>query len=143
VEHSKSKDLFAAIFETPLPKKRLYVQQVEERKFPIVCRHCEDAPCLAACLSGALYRDERGAVRRTREKCIGCWTCIMVCPYGVVARECRDGRWTSVKCDLCHDRDVPACAASCPTRAIVFAEPEEFAALRRRSFAAEVPGGGA
>lgn len=138
VEHSLSKDLFSAISETPLPKKRLYVHQVEERKFPILCRHCDDAPCLNACLSGALWRDERGAVRMKREKCIGCWTCIMVCPYGIIGREFREGRWISIGCDLCPDRDAPACVASCPTKALGFAEPEEFAALRRRTFAATV-----
>lgn len=135
VEHSRSKDVFSSLFESPLPKKRLYVQQVDGKTFPIFCRHCDDAPCMAACLSGALWRDERGAVRRKKEKCIGCWTCILVCPYGVIGREFRDGKWISVKCDLCDDRESPACVASCPTRALGWAEPEEFAAMRRRSFA--------
>jgi carbon-monoxide dehydrogenase iron sulfur subunit len=32
-----------------------------------------------------------------------------------------------LKCDLCPDRDVPACAASCPTGAITYLEGDEFA----------------
>jgi carbon-monoxide dehydrogenase iron sulfur subunit len=130
IEHSAAKDLFAAILERPLPQKRLFVEEGRGRAVPILCRHCEDAPCLNACISGALYRDERGAVRRRKEKCIGCWTCIMLCPYGVIGRQ-KEGRPIAVKCDLCDDRDSPACVDACPTKALVFAEAEEFAKGRR------------
>ncbi len=138
VEHSQSKTLFGALTETPLPRRRLFVETDGTSKVPVLCRHCEDAPCLNACLSGALWRDERGAVRRKKEKCIGCWTCIMVCPYGVIGRQLWEGRWLSVKCDLCDERKAPACVDSCPTKALIWAQPEEVSGLRRRGFAAEV-----
>jgi len=138
VEHSKAKDLYASFVESPTPKRRLFVEKADGRVFPVLCRHCDDAPCMNACLSGALWRDERGAVRRHKDKCIGCWTCIMACPYGVITRSQEAGKWLSVKCDLCDDRESPACVASCPTKALVWAQPEEFSALRRRGFAAQV-----
>ena len=76
VEHSKSKTLFGAISEHPVPKSRVYVQWVEpDGKVPLVCRHCEDAPCMYACISGAISRDENGVVITDTDKCIGCWTC--------------------------------------------------------------------
>lgn len=143
IEHSTSKNLFAAIFESPKPHRRLYVEQANGRPVPILCHHCEDAPCLNACISGAIYRDKArgGVVMQRGDKCIGCWTCIMVCPYGVIGRQ-GDGRRVAVKCDRCPDREVPACVASCPTKALVYAEVEEFAEGRRREAAAIASGGG-
>jgi len=124
VEHSKGKSLFAAVEETPVPRYRLYVEQGDGKKIPLTCRHREDAPCLQACISGALYRDERGMVMQHDERCVGCWTCLMVCPFGVVGRQ-KEKR-IAVKCDRCPDREVPACVGACPTHALVHAEEEAF-----------------
>ena len=54
------------------------------------------------------------------EKCAGCWTCILACPYGVVKPEKERG--TIAKCDLCLGNGVPACVAHCPNEALVYAE---------------------
>ena len=139
VEHSQSKSLFAAIFESPRPAHRLYVEAALGKPVPILCRHCDDAPCLNACISGAIYRDPQraGVVMQRGDKCIGCWTCIMMCPYGVVGRQ-HDGRRIAIKCDRCPDRDTPACVASCPTKALEYKEVEAFAQERRAGFAAQV-----
>lgn len=133
VAHSESKNLFGALAETPAPRYRLYLEQGDGVKVPLTCRHCDPAPCLEACIAGALYRDERGAVRRWEERCVGCWTCLMVCPYGVVGRE--KERKLAVKCDLCHDLEIPACVQACPTKALVYAEAESFGAEIRKSAA--------
>jgi len=135
VAHSQSKDLFAAILERPRPYPRLFVEAADGRKVPVLCRHCDDAPCLNACIAGALYRDaETGAVRCDWDRCIGCWTCIMVCPYGVVQRQVELAK--AVKCDLCPGREVPACVESCPTGALIFAEVDAFGQEQRRAAAA-------
>lgn len=58
---------------------------------PIVCHHCADAPCVASCPEGALYFDE-GRVAVKQERCIGCRSCVLACPYGavdVVSQEAR------------------------------------------------------
>lgn len=136
VAHSRSQSLFAAITESPPPRYRLYVEQGLGLKVPLTCRHCDPAPCMEACIAGALYRDERGAVRRREGACVGCWTCLMVCPYGVVGRE--KERKVAVKCDLCPDREIPACVAACPTQALVYREAEGFAAQVRQHAAAVV-----
>jgi carbon-monoxide dehydrogenase iron sulfur subunit len=130
VQHSKDKNLFSAVLQSPPPKKRLFVEQAEGIKMPVICRHCEDAPCLRACISGCLYKDEKGFVRRRKERCIGCWTCIMVCPFGVITRD-KDAR-IAVKCDRCHKLDVPACVNACPTGALVLKDVDELSADKRK-----------
>lgn len=141
VQHSKEKALFSAVLQSPPPMKRLFVESTDEMRMPIICRHCEDAPCLRACISGCLYRDEKGFVRRKKERCIGCWTCMMMCPFGVITRD--KEKHIAVKCDRCHKLDVPACVNACPTGALVLADidavPKE---KRNRVILAETKGEG-
>lgn len=135
VEHSKSKSLFGAIGEHPAPKNRLWVEYLQpQHKVPVVCRHCEDAPCMYACISGAISRDAEGVVVTDTDKCIGCWTCVMVCPYGVIGRHLELGK--SYRCDRCGDRESPACVSACQTGALVYRTVEGFSAETRRSAAA-------
>lgn len=140
VEHSQSKNLFAAISEHPTPRRRLFVEWVAPAgKVPILCRHCTDAPCMHACISGAIHRTAEGVVITETDKCIGCWTCVMVCPYGVIGRHLQTQR--AYRCDRCPDREVPACVAACPTRALVYRTVEEFSAAVRQTAAAEMLAG--
>jgi carbon-monoxide dehydrogenase iron sulfur subunit len=140
VEHSVSKSLFSAIFETPIPRKRLYIEAAEGYNVPLLCRHCEDAPCVRACLTGALSQDAlTRVVSHDADKCIGCWMCTMVCPYGVIGR-LKEQR-VAVKCDRCPDRDEPACVISCPTRALVYAEEEIFSGTIRTKAASQLAEG--
>ncbi len=140
VQHSKEKELFSAVLQSPPPMNRLFVEATDDFRMPVICRHCEDAPCLRACISGCLYRDEKGFVRRKKERCIGCWTCMMVCPFGVVTRD--KEKHIAVKCDRCHKLDVPACVNSCPTGALVFAEIDDMPKEKRqRLIFAAVKGG--
>ena len=115
-----------AIFETPSPLSRVRVEDTgTENGFPIQCRHCEDAPCLDACPAKALYREPKGLVLLHDARCIGCWMCIMVCPFGA-PQPFRSFR-KMIKCDQCTGMDAPFCVESCPTRALVLVDPEEIA----------------
>lgn len=91
---------------------------------PVHCRHCEQAACAAACPSGALYRDPSGFVRRSELLCIGCHTCAIACPFGVIPDDLR--RHVAPKCDLCVDRvvagGIPRCVATCTAGALSFVE---------------------
>lgn len=129
VEHSKGKTFFTALLESPPPRKRLFVEAANGNKMPVVCRHCEDAPCLNACVGGSLYRDDEGFVQRREERCIGCWSCVMTCPFGVMTRNAVEG--VALKCDGCREREIPSCVTACPTRTLVLADMETLPREKR------------
>ncbi len=123
--HSQSKDLVKAFNREsprPLPSVR-----VEERKpvcFAMQCCQCNDPVCVYSCLTGALQRHpEAGTVTVDSEKCIGCWTCILACPFGGITPDACQGK--AVKCDLCAGKSMPACVMNCPNEALVYAESQE------------------
>jgi len=64
--------------------------------------------------------EETGLVMHDKEKCMGCWTCVMVCPYGALRMDV-SGKVVA-KCDLCMNQDTPACVANCPNAALVVKE---------------------
>lgn len=104
--------------------------------FPKSCLHCEDAPCVTVCPTGASYkRVEDGIVLVNETDCIGCGLCAWACPYG--AREMDPSEKVMKKCTLCVDRIYnenlppedrePACVRTCPAGARHFgdfADPE-------------------
>ncbi len=55
VEHSAAKNLLSSINEEPRPQYRVHVTSDGKSSLPLQCRNCEDAPCLTACLTGALH----------------------------------------------------------------------------------------
>jgi len=137
VEHSKTKSLYSALAERPQPKRRLYVEPAKTGlNIPILCRHCEDAPCMHACITGAISKTQAGVVITDQDRCIGCWTCVMVCPFGVIGRHLETQK--AYRCDRCPDREVPACVSACPTKALIYKEAEDFSRDRRVVVATEM-----
>jgi Fe-S-cluster-containing dehydrogenase component len=99
--------------------------------FPKSCLHCEDAPCVTVCPTGASYkRVEDGIVLVNESDCIGCGLCAWACPYG--ARELDQEEGVMKKCTLCVDRiynenlpevdRVPSCVRTCPSGARHFGD---------------------
>ena len=140
VAHSAGQSLYSALGETPAPKPRVYVEWVApDKSVPVLCRHCEEAPCMHACIAGAISRSQAGVVTTDQDQCIGCWTCVMVCPYGVIGRQLEAHK--AYRCDRCPDRDRPACVDACPTRALVFQSASDYSRNVRRAASFEMLGG--
>jgi len=120
--HSPSRDLIKVYLkEKPKPVSRVRMQARKPLSFAVQCRHCHEAPCVDACLTGALAIDvATGAVTHDSQKCIGCLTCIMVC--SAAALKIDPGRKVIAKCDLCGQTETPVCVEKCPNGALIYAE---------------------
>lgn len=128
--HSKSKDpVKAFLYEQPKPRNRVRVEGNRTLSIAINCRHCPTAKCVEGCISGAMTRNpETGVVTSNPEKCVGCRTCVSMCPFGAVTIEEGPTHPIAFKCDLCGDElgvpGNPSCVAACPNRALIYVESE-------------------
>jgi Fe-S-cluster-containing hydrogenase component 2 len=55
--------------------------------FQFTCRRCSDAPCINACPSEALEKDEREIISRATNLCISCKSCVVICPFGTIMND--------------------------------------------------------
>jgi len=121
--------------EVPLSVTRTYVKAVEVGTFPRVrrafqvtrCNQCDDAPCVAACPTGAMFQRPDGIVDFDKSVCIGCKACMAACPYDAIFINPEDH--SAEKCNICaHRIDVglePACVVVCPVEAILVGDLED------------------
>ena len=136
--HAGFRDIVEAILAGADLAPRVHVVAAGGKAVPVQCQHCEDAPCVAVCPSGALCRDEAsGTVRANVARCIGCKSCVVVCPFGAVEIAQKGGR--VFKCDVCEglvaEGEDPLCVAACPTHARTVATLEELSARKLRESA--------
>lgn len=128
--HSKSGDIVKAFkVEFPIPQNRVRVEGDTLLSLAVNCRHCEQPPCVDGCISGAMRKDPvTGVVTSDATKCVGCRTCVSLCPYGAVHIAPGEYRAVAYKCDLCGEAPgrpgQPSCVAACPNRALVYVESE-------------------
>jgi DMSO reductase iron-sulfur subunit len=106
----------------------LHVHGVEASHLSLACNHCASAPCIDACPSGAIGRDDAaGVVLIDEKKCIGCRYCAWACPYG--APQFDEDSGVMAKCDFCVERlrsgGRPACVVGCPTGALDWGEMDD------------------
>ena len=128
---SNGKTLLKAVQESPSPQPRVHVEGNNEVSLPLQCRHCLNAPCLNACLTGALIRDpETDLVIIREDRCIACWTCTMYCPYGVILPW--PERKVALKCDRCAYMENPVCVEVCPAHALELVELNAFEEMLTR-----------
>lgn len=104
-------------------------------KLPVMCQHCETAPCADVCPTGASFKRADGIVLVDRHLCIGCRYCMMACPYKArslvhesIFNQLPDtprGKGTVEACNLCVGRvdagKQPACVES-SAGAIIFGD---------------------
>ena len=101
-------------------RPRIRVEEQDGVSFAVSCRHCSEPLCVRGCITGALTVTD-GVASIDSARCVGCFTCILVCPYGAVAPT-EDG--AAQKCELCvrTAEGAPACVRGCPNGAIVYEE---------------------
>lgn len=98
--------------------------QIKYQFYRHSCQHCDSAPCVDVCPTGASYRDAAtGIVDVNPDRCVGCQYCIAACPYRV--RFIHPVTKTADKCDFCRKTNLsqgklPACVLACPTKALTF-----------------------
>jgi carbon-monoxide dehydrogenase iron sulfur subunit len=116
VEHSASAELESAIAEEFPPTRRVALAAGADGLEALRCEQCLEPLCAFACKSGALRRDPAtGRVMLDDARCVGCYMCLMVCPFGIRPDPARD---RVVRCDVCEGRATPACVEACPTGAL-------------------------
>jgi len=101
---------------------------------PASCRHCADAPCIKNCPESAIYKDTQFNITLVdRTRCIGCQTCLQVCPFGAPAFD-EMGKLTL--CNMCIDRLKQelktACEVACPAGAIKTGTDKEISIMQGR-----------
>ncbi|RXJ70155.1 4Fe-4S ferredoxin [Halarcobacter ebronensis] len=112
-----------------------------------ICNHCDNAPCVKVCPTGASMKMDDGTVQIDLNKCIGCEACVPACPYGsrYPIKESTPTYWetgkqtewekavqprfkvgTVSKCTFCVDRRrrglLPACVQTCAGGARIFGD---------------------
>jgi tetrathionate reductase subunit B len=89
-----------------------------------ICQHCDNAPCVTVCPTGASFQREDGIVLVDPDKCILCGACVTACPYA--ARQVNLLLKTIDKCTFCAHRVdrglLPACVETCPAHVRIFGD---------------------
>jgi anaerobic carbon-monoxide dehydrogenase iron sulfur subunit len=112
-------------------RSRIKVMKWEQEGLyvPMSCQQCQDAPCMNVCPVKAISRDEElGRLMVDYDVCIGCRSCVAVCPFGAMSFNVIDKQ--VFKCDLC-DGD-PQCVRFCDRKAVDFVAPDDVSIDKKR-----------
>lgn len=129
--HSSTKNTYKAyMLEQPSPQNRIRVEGDSALSVAVNCRHCKHPKCVEGCISGAMTKNpETGVVTSDPDKCVGCRTCVSMCPFGAVRIDEGPVRAIAFKCDFCAEEagvpGVPSCVEACPNRALIYVDSEE------------------
>jgi len=129
-----------AEFGVPMGVWRTWVKVADKGTYPNtrrifmprLCNHCDYPVCVRNCPTQATYKDKDGFVLQRYNRCIGCRTCMVACPYNarhlLPAKRTGKNLPTQVvdKCTFCVHRVrkglVPACVQACVGGARIFGD---------------------
>jgi carbon-monoxide dehydrogenase iron sulfur subunit len=106
--------------------------EAEGLYIPMSCQQCEDAPCMTICPVKAISRDrELDYVKIDYDVCIGCRSCVAVCPFGAMGFNVKDKK--VFKCDLCEGD--PQCVRFCDVKAVEYVDANQLNIIKKREAA--------
>jgi len=118
---------------------RVMKWEAEGLYIPMTCQQCQDAPCLNVCPVKAISQEEEtGRITVDYDTCIGCRSCVSICPFGAMSFNTIDRR--VLKCDHC-DGD-PQCVRFCEVKAVDFVEANDVSLVKSRKAAQRLSAAG-
>jgi Fe-S-cluster-containing dehydrogenase component len=122
--YSAAQPRFGQFWINVIKKERGIYPCIKVAYVPVLCVHCDDAPCIKAAKSGAIYKRPDGIVIIDPKKATGQKQIVDACPYEVIFWN--EERGLPQKCTLCVHRidegKIPRCVLSCPSEAIRFGD---------------------
>jgi len=112
-------------------RSRIKVVKWESEGFylPVTCQNCEKPFCVEVCPTKACHQDaENQRVLIDKDKCIGCKTCIVACPFGAPSFDHVER--VSIKCDYCDGN--PQCVAFCDIKALTYLDVDKVNIPKKR-----------
>jgi len=108
-------------------KERGQFPVIDVANLPVLCMHCDDAPCVRKS-GGAIYKMDNGIVIIDPGKARGQKEIVDSCPYGSIWWN--EEKKVAQKCTFCahllaEGWKEPRCVQACPTGAMRFIETEE------------------
>lgn len=112
-------------------RKPALIRIISEGQFyyPVICRNCNDAPCVTACMTGCRTQGVNGIVTTDYDRCVGCWMCIMNCPFGAIIRD--EEEHIAWKCEGCTSSDTAPCVSACSRGVLSHADTLELSVAMR------------
>lgn len=105
------------------------------------CNHCNNPACASACLTKAMLKTDEGPVIWREDKCMGCRSCMISCPFDMPKFEYNSPNPKIQKCRMCfeliQEGGIPACVENCPTEALLFGKRRDLIEIAKTRIYAE------
>ncbi|TAL64566.1 MAG: 4Fe-4S dicluster domain-containing protein [Bacteroidetes bacterium] len=105
------------------------------------CNHCNEPACASACLTKAMLKTDEGPVIWREDKCMGCRSCMIACPFDMPKFDYNSPNPKIQKCRMCfellQEGRKPVCVENCPAEALLFGKRRDLVEIARARIYAE------
>lgn len=114
-----------------LSRIRIIKWEEEGIDIPMVCLQCKEPLCVDVCPVRAIDKDmESGMLKTDASRCIQCYACITICPFGGSSI---NNEGVVVRCDQCNGE--PMCVEVCEKKALSFVREEDLSLMKQYQMA--------